>query len=145
VTRPPPQPPHPGLLRRPIAGFGWLDDRLLHDRWLADLGADPIAVLVLLALAADRYGASFFSRAKMAVALGFDVARVDHALERLRDSQLVAFRPWRPGQRDGVWQILPLPHHASARIGQCISVADILRRLGLAPEGNAAHNQSASS
>ena len=93
----PPVPPHPDLVRKPSAPFGWLEAHLLHDRWLARLGPDGTAVLLLLALAADRRGASFFSRPRMADALGIDRDRVDRALELLLELQLVALRPWRPG------------------------------------------------
>ena len=68
--RPPPAPPRPGLERRPAGAFGWLHAELLHDRWLAELGPHATAVVVLLAIAADRRGASFFSRERMAAALG---------------------------------------------------------------------------
>ena len=60
MSRPSPKPPHPDIVRQPTARFGWLDDRLLYERWLADLGTEAVAVLVLLALAADSHGASFF-------------------------------------------------------------------------------------
>jgi hypothetical protein len=37
-----PEPPRPGLIRRPPRSFGWLDARLLHDEWLGLLEAlDP--------------------------------------------------------------------------------------------------------
>jgi hypothetical protein len=130
-----PVPPCPDLVRRPDAPFGWLEAHLLHDRWLARIGPDGTAVLLLLALAADRHGASFFSRARMADALGIDCDRVDLALNRLRELRLVALRPWRPGIRDGVWQILPLEKlHTPPRDGKTMPVAELLRSLGLAPE-----------
>ncbi len=130
--RTPPIPPHPGIVRRPDGRFGWLEDRLLHDGWLRDVGPDAVAVLVLLALAADRHGASFFSRDRMAKDLGIDRARVDDALGRLLGEQLVALRPWRQGGQDGVWQLLRVPALAqSSRTGRCLlSAAQILRQLG---------------
>jgi hypothetical protein len=91
-------------------------------------------VLLLLALAADRRGASFFSRVRMADALGIDVDRVDRALDRLLGLELVARRPWRPGCRDGVWQILPVERHRTMRTGKTIHVAELLRSLGVTPE-----------
>jgi hypothetical protein len=109
MKRSPPTPPRPELLRRPRGSFGWLDDRLLHDDWLAVLGSEATAVLLLLALAADQRGASFYRRDRMALALSIDHPAIDRALERLLELNLVAFRPWQPGLRDGVWQLLPLP------------------------------------
>lgn len=131
----PPVPPHPDRLRKPDAPFGWLEAHLLHDHWLQRLQPDATAVLLLLALAADRHGASYYSRARMADRLGMDVGRVDRAVDRLLDLGLVALRPWRHGQRDGVWQLLPVERRVSpqAQAGACMSVADLLRSLGFAP------------
>lgn len=100
-------------MRRPADAFGWLDAHLLHDGWLARLGPDATAVLVLLAIAADRRGASFFGRRRMAETLSIDVAAVDAALAKLLDLHLVELRPWQPGQRDGVWQLMPVPRRTA--------------------------------
>jgi len=128
-----PTPPRPDLVRRPMAPFGWLEAHLLHDHWLARLQPDATAVLLLLALAGDRRGASFYSRATMASRLGIDLHRIDRALDRLLEFGLVALRPWRHGQRDGVWQILPVARLSQARTGACMSVADLIRSLGIVP------------
>lgn len=115
-ARPPPVPPRPELLRRPPGAFGWLDARLLHEGWLAHLGPDATAVLVLLALAADQRGASFYGRARMTSRLGIALPAVGRALDRLLKTGLVAHRPWRAGDPDGVWQLLPLPPPPSATV-----------------------------
>ena len=132
--KPRPTPPHPELVRRPQAPFGWLEAHLLHEHWLARLEPDATAVLLLLALAADRRGASFFSRARMAVALGVAVQRVDCALDRLLELRFVDLRPWRPGGRDGVWQILPVERQSQPRTGGTMSAAEVLRGLGIFPD-----------
>ena len=106
---------------------------MLHDRWLARLEPDGVAVLLLLALAADRRGASFFSRFRMADALGIDVRRVDRALERLLKLELVDLRPWRTGMRDGVWQLLPVEKQGGSRAGRIMTIAEVLRSFGLEP------------
>ena len=137
--RPPPSPPRPELYRRPAGRFGWLEDRLLQERWLADLGPNAPAVLVLLALAADRRGASYYSRARMASLLSMDLDQVDHSLKRLQALNLLAFRPWRPTSRDGVWQLLPLPvpnppkqpTQRSSTQNEPTSIANILKSIGL--------------
>lgn len=131
ARRPPPAPPHAGLLRRPSGPFGWVDAALLRDGWLADLGANATAVLLLLALAADRHGASFYGRSRIAKELGMTRDDVDQALDRLLASGLVAHRPWRPGHLDGVWQVLSVPERkVPQRAGRTLAAADVLRRLG---------------
>ena len=130
--RPRPQPPHPGLVRRPGGPFGWLEARLLHEEWLARAGPSGSAILLLLALAADRSGSSFYGRERMSVALSLPTEELDRALERLLSLRLVAFRPWRPGGREGVWQLLPAPPRGGRRAPSApTSVGAILAQLGL--------------
>jgi hypothetical protein len=123
-------PPCPELLRQPTGRFGWIEDRLLHDGWFARLGAEGIAVLALLALAADRRGASYWGRERMATQLSMTRDEVDRALARLLELRLVAHRPWRAGNPDGVWQLLPVPT-AQARAGDAFALGDMLKSLGL--------------
>ena len=132
--RPPPTPPRPDLVRRPRGAFGWLDAQLLHDGWLADLGPRAVAVLVLLMLAADRRGASYYGRERMADLLGMSRADIDDALNQLLDAGLVEYRPWRQGGVDGVWQLVPVtPRHQAPRQERALSAAELLRGLGFAP------------
>ncbi len=146
-----PPPPYPELLRRPSGSFGWLEDRLLQDRWLARLGGQGVSVLVLLALAADRHGASFYGRARMAQSLGLSRAQVDQGLQRLLQLGLVAHRPWRPGHAEGVWQLLPVPptlHRSSGPrpaprpSAEPTNLSAILARLGLTPPATPSPPQS---
>jgi len=128
-------PPRPDLIRQPTGRFGWLEDRLLHDDWLARLGPEGTSVLVLLALAADRHGASFFGRERMAGRLGISRQGVDRALARMLEWHLVAHRPWRQGNPDGIWQLLPLPQSTKRpRGGEAISIGDLCRSLGFQPQ-----------
>ncbi len=114
------------------SAFGWLDDRLLHEGWLARLEPDATAVLTLLALAADRHGASYYGRARMAQRLGMAVARVDLALERLKQHGLVDHRPWRHGDPDGVWQLTSLPPRDEPRSATgATRIGDVLTQLGI--------------
>lgn len=127
-----PHPPHPELLRKPTGAFGWLDARLLHDRWLANLGSEASAVLLLLALAADRHGASFHGRGTMAKALSITEPEIDQALTRLLELGLLAHRPWSAGNPDGVWQLLPLPRRQGDQRQQApTSIGAALAALGL--------------
>lgn len=130
-----PKPPRPDAIRQPHEGFGWLDARLLRDRWLSELGPDAIAVLTFLALAADRDGVSYYARDRIAVEVGLDIPRLDQALDLLLDADLVDRRPWRKGRRDGVWQILPVPQrNLPKQQGGSASAGDLLRDLGFMPE-----------
>jgi hypothetical protein len=45
----------------------------------------------------------------MALALDMNRGDLDVALERLLAYELVDFSPWRTGERDGVWQLMPVP------------------------------------
>lgn len=136
--RPPPEPPRPDLVRRPPStaggggGFGWLEDRLLHAGWLARIGPEAAAVLVLLALAADRNGVSYYRRETMVGLLGMSRESVDRALGRLQDLDLVAHRPWGRTQADGVWQVLPVPRAASTTTSpssDATPIGEIIARL----------------
>lgn len=132
-ARRPVQPPRPDQIRKPEGRFGWLDDRLLQEGWLSRVGPEGTAVLVLLALAADRHGASFYGRERMTSVLGMSRSDVDFALSRLQELGLVAHRPWRVGHADGVWQLLPLPRSERDRQsgGEPMSIRSVLESLGL--------------
>lgn len=110
MNRKPAIPPHPDLVRTPTRSFGWLDARLMHEEWLGMLGVEAVAVLTLLAIAADGRGASFYRRETMALGLSMPRHELDRSLGRLVELGLVAHRPWMPGHIDGVWQILHVPH-----------------------------------
>jgi hypothetical protein len=117
-------------VRRPGRAFGWLDARLVRDGWLARLGPDATAVMTFLALVADRHGASFYGRDKMAAAVGHDRGALDRALALLLSLGLVDQRSWSPGHPDGVWQLLPLPASAPApRGGAAAPIADLIRQF----------------
>jgi hypothetical protein len=126
-----PQPPRPDLVRRPDGPFGWLPARFLHDGWLARCGPEGSAVLLLLALAADRTGSSFYGRDRMAVALSLDRQALDRGLARLLQLGLVEQRPWRPGHPDGVWQLTPPPQAPQRSAAAPLSIGALLQQLGL--------------
>lgn len=102
--------PRPERLRR-LEGtsFGWIATALLRAGWLKVLSPGDVATYVLLCLAADRDGVSFYRRGRMACELGLGEDELDAALERLLRLDLVAHRPFRAGAPDGFWQVLALP------------------------------------
>ena len=106
--------------------FGWLDARLLQDRWLPAVPAPALAVYAFLCLAADRQGVSFYRRDRIGGALGLDDHEVARALARLRELDLVAYAPFRPHTVDGFHQVLSLPTSGPP-------VSPVLARLGLLP------------
>ena len=107
--RPRPEVPCPERIRSISGAFGWLDARLLHEGWLGRLGPEALGALVFLVLAADRRGGSYYGRERMARILGVERRDLDRGLARLLELGLVAHRPWSRHQRDGVWQVLPVP------------------------------------
>jgi hypothetical protein len=121
-------------VRRPRGAFGWLSACLLNDGWLSRLGPEGTSVLVLLSLAADLRGASFYGRERMGSLLGLDREAVDRGLARLLELGLVAHRPWRAGHPDGVWQLLPIAPAKPRAAGEATSIADVIARLGLRHE-----------
>lgn len=108
---------------------------MLHEGWLARLGPHGTSVLSLLALAADRHGASFYGRDRMAQRLGISRADVDEGLRVLLELDLVAHRPWRRDSPDGVWQLLAVPTERDAGPPETVtrgptSIAAVLSQLG---------------
>jgi len=102
-----PRPDRVRTLNR--VAFGWLDARLHHDGWLRAMTPQALAVYAFLCLAADRRGVSFYRRDRIARELGLDDAELSSTLTRLRELDLVAYRPFRPGAADGFRQVLSLP------------------------------------
>lgn len=89
--------------------FGWIDAALQHRGWLRVLSPHAIAVYSFLCLVGDRSGVSFYRRDRIARELGLGEREVIDALTRLRELDLIAFRPFRPGAIDGFHQVLSLP------------------------------------
>lgn len=89
--------------------FGWLDARLLQERWLPTVPAPALAIYTFLCLAADRQGVSFYRRDRIGQALGLDDQEVARGLARLRELDLVAYVPFRPHAVDGFHQVLSVP------------------------------------
>lgn len=102
--------PRPDRIRQ-LQGvaFGWLDARLLQDRWLLAMPAPTQAVYLFLCLAADRQGVSFYRRDRIGDALGLDDHEVARGLARLRELDLTAYAPFGPHAVDGFHQVLSLP------------------------------------
>jgi len=98
--------PDPARVRRIHTSFAWLDHRLLRDGHLDDMSLAEIALYVFLVLAADRNGVSFYNKATISKKLNLDWDDFERAL---LEKELIAFRPFSPGDVDGFYQVLPLP------------------------------------
>lgn len=76
--------------RRPTAGFGWVDHRIVRDHHLAPLTQAAVAVYLVLCVVADRRGISYYSPTKLGELVKHSSSRVEGALEELAERQLVA-------------------------------------------------------
>jgi len=100
--------PEPGRVRRIEGGFGWLDRRMAREGLIERMTLADIALYVFLVLVADRDGVSFYRKEVIAKKLGIDWTEVGQARRRLVEMELVAFRPFSPGDPNGFYQVLPL-------------------------------------
>lgn len=92
------------------ASFAWIDHRLRADGWLQRFEPADFALYLFLVMAADRDGLSCWrlDRIERAVPC-FDRHALWDARERMMQLDLIAYRPWRPHNVDGSYQVLSLP------------------------------------
>lgn len=136
MTRRTPRVPRPDRTRS-LQGtpFGWIDARLLRQAWLSLLGPEATAAYAFLCLAADRSGTSYYRHARIAQALSLPEDRLERALTRLRELDLVAYAPFQPGSPDGFHQVLTLPTQARQPLPE--DLHQRLRDLGRPPSARA--------
>jgi len=92
----------PGRLRRIDGGFGFIPHRFLRDGFLLSLTSDELRLYVMLVLAADRDGGSFYSHQRLCSVLGLAPDDYLAARNGLARKDLIAI--------DGVRvQVLSLP------------------------------------
>lgn len=101
--------PCPDRLRTFPRAFGWIDVEFLRQGWISRLPGEHVVVYLFLSLVADHQGLSFYRVDSIARQLALDERIVFQARDRLIELGLVAFEPFRPGQVDGFWQVLPVP------------------------------------
>jgi len=89
--------------------FAWIDHRLIRDGHLERMTLEEIALYLFLALVADRNGVSFYRKDVISNKLGIDWPQFETAKRRLLEKGLIAFEPYRAGQVDGFYQVLPIP------------------------------------
>jgi hypothetical protein len=117
----------PDRLRQVPAQFSWIDQRLVREQFLRR--ADPPAWTLYLALVtvADAQGLSYYSDPTLGRLLKLDGVQLAQGRRQLQQADLVAYqKPF--------YQVLALPDATvnrtpeSSRLGQSLSVGDILRR-----------------
>jgi hypothetical protein len=84
--------------------FAFLPHRFLRDGFLASLDSDELSLYVMLVLAADRFGVSFYHYDSICAITALTLERYLQARNRLIHKDLIAF--------DGTrYQVLSLPEH----------------------------------
>ena len=116
----------PDRLRQVPAQFSWVDQRLVRENFLRH--ADPAAwsLYLVLVTVADAQGLSYYSDATLSRLLKLDALALARSRQQLVTADLIAYQ--KP-----LYQVLALPATAGAlaegpRLGQALSVGDILRR-----------------
>ena len=104
--------PQPQRVRRIEKSFAWIDHRLLRNGYLQAMTHQDQALYLFLALAADRYGVSFYRKEKICDALGLDWGAFEVARDRLIDLGLIAFQPYSACTPNGYYQLLPVQGQA---------------------------------
>jgi hypothetical protein len=102
AMRSPPRLPQPDRLRQLQKPFAWLPCRLLTEGFLAQMSPSASHLYLLLALAADRRGLSFYGDTRIQQLLGQTAGELSKARKELIDSDLLVFN-------GRVYQLLSLP------------------------------------
>lgn len=121
----------PGRLRTPPRSFAWIDHRLRSSGLLPMLDPPDLGLYVFLALAADKDGLSCWRLDRIEREMPcFDRSTLWEARDHLLELDLVAFRPWRASDPDGVYQVLSIQRAGAALSPDTnLSLAELGRRL----------------
>lgn len=95
-------------IRRITGGFGWVDHRLVRDRYVDECSFPSLALYLFLIAVADADGVSYWGEKALSERLHAGIAELRHARTELEAAGLVAYdKP--------VWQVLQLPAHREIR------------------------------
>jgi len=117
----------PERLRHVPPQFSWVDQRLVRDNFLRRAEPTAWSLYLVLVTVADAQGLSYYSDATLSRLLHLEMLALGEARRQLVAADLVAYQ--KP-----LYQVLALPPAAegavadSPRLGQTLSVGDILRR-----------------
>ena len=118
----------PQRLRRVPPQFSWIDHRLVRHRHICRCSHPALALYLFLVTVCDGQGLSYYSDATLSRLLHLEALALAEARRQLVAADLVAYQ--KP-----LYQVLALPPApaavpaASVRLGQTLSVGDILRRV----------------
>lgn len=97
----------PARVRQVPRSFAWIDHRLRSEGILERLRPEDLGLYLFLVLAADRNGLSCWRLDRIERAIPcFNRHALWDSRKRLCELDLIAFRPWRPGDADGSYQVL---------------------------------------
>lgn len=111
--------------RIPKGNFSWVDQRLLFEGYLARCDPSALSLYLLLVVAGDAQGLSYYSDRKVAELLSLDLHTLELARKTLQRAGLIAYQ--RP-----LYQLLSLEEKktpAARTAGAPQSLADILRAI----------------
>lgn len=123
----------PDRIRKVPASFAWIDHQLRSSGFLQRMSSDEVSLYLFLALAADKQGLSCWRLDRIErELLCVDVPALREAREGLVRLDLLAYRPWFKGARDGSYQLLsvvpPAPRPPST--ADPVRLGDLLSKLG---------------
>lgn len=101
--------PSPAGVRSFPRRWSWFDCRLFESGILAAMTGEEAVLYLALLSVSDRSGLSWWRDDTLGRRAGLTEDQFHSAKSRLMEKGLVAFRPFRPGGRHGVWQVLDLP------------------------------------
>jgi hypothetical protein len=107
--------PAPERVRAITGSFAWIDHRFRRDGHMERLTLEEIALYLFLVLAGDRRGVSYYGMDKISNVLGLSYDQFSTARGRLIEPGYIAFAPYRPGDANGYYQVLPLPDRPRTR------------------------------
>lgn len=121
-------PLRPDRLRQIPPSFSWVDHRLVRHNYLQRCDTPALALYLFLVTVADVQGLSYYSDRSIARHLQLDSIQLAAARALIQKADLIAYE--KP-----LYQVLSLegvsqpPSNPGERSGQCLSAAQILRRV----------------
>lgn len=89
-------------IRHINGGFGWVDHRLVRDRYVEHCSPTALAVYLFLITVSDADGISYWGETALCDRLQIGKAELNHARDELKAADLIAYE--KP-----IWQVLQLP------------------------------------